>query len=629
MFCKILYNYNVATKVARADLSAELSGSELEHAVDRNSQQVYLALNTWASICIDASVLPDSVISLEGWFTKHGLTGFHDGCSSVKEKLLCHLEDTPELSILSLRKVFMSSEYLDAPPFARAIASMLLDACYCNSSTALEVVKSCLQVLCFLDRFTYDIPNSSETYKKFFDANRKCIAINNGIYFQPGETICGFVREEINYMLPPKSLKVNMLDCNFSSGSTSDRQLPGDPCRTRKTLGSKIVEASRHILWWDRTAAIPVPRCRVNTWRPTAFPQLYAVPKSFTSKRVIAPESAYMNYVGGAYLEALRRALTKSGTMRYINEQDQSINRLKALTGSMSRGTCTIDLSGASDSIAKRTFFRCCPEHAKGFFLEMSSSGFTGPNGLEPMGMLYTSGNRLCWLTEAVYFLAIARVACRLCGYADWRKRPTAYGDDLIVPSDVYDTLVDILTTLGHRVNTSKSYAHGCFRESCGIWAVDGVDVTPIFWPRRELTERDDLIGTGVELQHKFAEKGLAISASYAADYVQHLCPKMTHSSFGVECDDLWATEYNWGPYHDAKSTHMVRKSYYKHVDVTPTELEIVESFLYFQFLQSGPRFDDPLSELLGVSSPYSSPALWAAAETRYTLVKPEYSKIL
>jgi hypothetical protein len=54
------------------------------------------------------------------------------------------------------------------------------------------------------------------------------------------------------------------------------------------------------------------------------------------------------------------------------------------------------------------------------------------------------------------------------------------FGDDIILPSDSYQILVDLLTSLSLKVNDSKSFASGSFREACGMDAYDGHDVTPI-----------------------------------------------------------------------------------------------------------------------------------------------------
>jgi hypothetical protein len=56
-----------------------------------------------------------------------------------------------------------------------------------------------------------------------------------------------------------------------------------------------------------------------------------------------------------------------------------------------------------------------------------------------------------------------------------------AYGDDIIVPSDVAPKLAELLRYVGFKVNAEKSFWEGPFRESCGKDYFLGVDVRPWF----------------------------------------------------------------------------------------------------------------------------------------------------
>jgi hypothetical protein len=55
------------------------------------------------------------------------------------------------------------------------------------------------------------------------------------------------------------------------------------------------------------------------------------------------------------------------------------------------------------------------------------------------------------------------------------------YGDDIIVPSNGSHQVVDWITSAGLIVNTRKSFLVGNFKESCGVDAFRGVDVTPLY----------------------------------------------------------------------------------------------------------------------------------------------------
>jgi hypothetical protein len=62
----------------------------------------------------------------------------------------------------------------------------------------------------------------------------------------------------------------------------------------------------------------------------------------------------------------------------------------------------------------------------------------------------------------------------------DYVDQVQVFGDDIIVPVDSYQILADLLHSLALKVNESKSFASGNFREACGMDAYAGYDVTPV-----------------------------------------------------------------------------------------------------------------------------------------------------
>jgi len=55
------------------------------------------------------------------------------------------------------------------------------------------------------------------------------------------------------------------------------------------------------------------------------------------------------------------------------------------------------------------------------------------------------------------------------------------YGDDIIVHSKYYPCVSDWISSCGLKINRSKTFSEGNFRESCGVDAYDGVNVTPVY----------------------------------------------------------------------------------------------------------------------------------------------------
>jgi hypothetical protein len=63
--------------------------------------------------------------------------------------------------------------------------------------------------------------------------------------------------------------------------------------------------------------------------------------------------------------------------------------------------------------------------------------------------------------------------------YRKCLRRIRVFGDDIIVPGEWVDGFSSLLETLYLKVNRDKTYSRGFFRESCGMDAYRGYDVTP------------------------------------------------------------------------------------------------------------------------------------------------------
>jgi hypothetical protein len=63
---------------------------------------------------------------------------------------------------------------------------------------------------------------------------------------------------------------------------------------------------------------------------------------------------------------------------------------------------------------------------------------------------------------------------------ADTRERILVYGDDVIVPTAIAADAIEELQWYGLEINRAKSCIGGLFRESCGMDAYSGINVTPV-----------------------------------------------------------------------------------------------------------------------------------------------------
>jgi hypothetical protein len=115
-----------------------------------------------------------------------------------------------------------------------------------------------------------------------------------------------------------------------------------------------------------------------------------------------------------------------------------------------------------------------------------------------------TMGSACTFPVESLIFLSVA-IACVLTE----RRLPVTvksieglegevavFGDDIIVSTDCRESLILLLEALYFKVNTSKSYWNGKFRESCGVDSFGGVDVTPAYWKGNIGNDPDSIAST-------------------------------------------------------------------------------------------------------------------------------------
>lgn len=173
----------------------------------------------------------------------------------------------------------------------------------------------------------------------------------------------------------------------------------------------------------------------------------------------------------------MKSRLAKAG----ISITDQTINQRFARQGSISNLLATLDLQSASDSIATE-LVRFLLDDDWFVLLQAARSGTTlyrKPNNLEEFIRLEkfaSMGNGFTFPLETVIFWALTAAACE--GSV---SSVSAYGDDLICPSDRAESVIGLLEYCGFTVNTKKSYVSGPFRESCGADYYLGIDTRPYY----------------------------------------------------------------------------------------------------------------------------------------------------
>ncbi len=220
--------------------------------------------------------------------------------------------------------------------------------------------------------------------------------------------------------------------------------------------------------------------------------KLIAVPKTAKVPRLIASEPTEHQWCQQLMREFLVEQLSGLFGTHFIDFSDQSKSGKMALQGSKDGSLATIDLSSASDRLSCWTverIFRSNPSilealHASRTRYIRIENKRTGTRFLK-LKKFASQGTAVTFPVQSIVFLCVA-LAANISGEVTWSKirklrhKVRVFGDDIVIPSTGYAATVSIINSLELRVNESKSYVNGCFRESCGTDSYKGYDVTPV-----------------------------------------------------------------------------------------------------------------------------------------------------
>lgn len=202
------------------------------------------------------------------------------------------------------------------------------------------------------------------------------------------------------------------------------------------------------------------------------------VPKNYKTDRTIAKEPCMNMYIQKGIGQCIRRRLCRVG----VNLNDQSLNQDAARKGSITGGLATLDLSMASDTVSKGLVNWLLPiEWLEA--LEQCRSQF----GVLPSGEVIhyqkfsSMGNGYTFELESLIFWAIAQECAKPFNRLETDPSICVYGDDIVIPTHLYETLVSRLLEVGFKPNLKKSFHSGPYRESCGKHYFLGIDITPFY----------------------------------------------------------------------------------------------------------------------------------------------------
>lgn len=258
---------------------------------------------------------------------------------------------------------------------------------------------------------------------------------------------------------------------------------------------------------------------------------LKQVPKTAKAPRLIAAEPTAHQYCQQLVWTFLRERTESLFKGSFIRFRDQSLSGEMVFKASRDRSLATVDLSSASDRLTCWTVervFRRNPSllHAlHAVRTRYVKDTISDVPGFLKLKKFASQGSATTFPVQSIVFLTLA-LGASIKGHISWSSiwklsnQVRVYGDDIIIPAHGYAPLLAIMESLQLKVNTSKSYVTGFFRESCGSEAFLGVDVCPVK-PKTVTADAPAAIQAVIDTSNNLFKKGFW----HASDNLLHLLP--------------------------------------------------------------------------------------------------------
>lgn len=256
------------------------------------------------------------------------------------------------------------------------------------------------------------------------------------------------------------------------------------------------------------------------------------VPKDATTHRAIAVEPllnvALQLPVGRHFRECLRKA--------GCDLRDQTRNQELARIGTIQQDChdpVTLDLRMASDTLSLELVRELLPPEWFDYLscLRPEEGKFQGKRFR--WKKFSCMGNGFTFELESMIFYALAQSVSDILGETEWFSSTfgpeykysyvSVFGDDIIVPKRISQTLISIFRFCGFQTNLDKTFTDGPFRESCGKDYFNGILVRP-FLLERPLSQIKDLIHLLNNIKIIGTDFGYDVSATET--FVRALIPR-------------------------------------------------------------------------------------------------------
>lgn len=301
-----------------------------------------------------------------------------------------------------------------------------------------------------------------------------------------GDSFIHEMSRKIARVLGPLSLDRVFKEVGFSSGSSTrlprrqgqpHNKIGGKPHVTPMALPYAVALARSSPAW--TSYCVDYRGWNVRDWfEVVPGGRWFTVPKSAKTFRSCEQQPDMNLILQKGVGSFIRTALKRVGVDLDLG---QSYNGRLALEASVSNALSTLDLASASNSVTRELVRRLLPPDWFDLLDALRCEWVEVDGVWTRLEMFSSMGNGFTFELESLIFWAAAATVCDDLHSSVGDTRIAIFGDDIIVPKAAAGRLVELLEFLGFRVNTEKSFFEGPFRESCGVHAYLGVDITPFY----------------------------------------------------------------------------------------------------------------------------------------------------
>lgn len=215
--------------------------------------------------------------------------------------------------------------------------------------------------------------------------------------------------------------------------------------------------------------------------------EILTVPKKAKTHRVIKkPPGLNCFFQLGIGKMIAKRLLRNGGYDLRAQDDNQRLAFLASLNGKLA----TIDHRSASDCISTEYVRGVLPSR---WFDVMDSirskcGSYQRPRSDDKPIVVYyekfsSMGNGFTFPLQSLLFAAAAEACCEYIGVPT--EHVGVYGDDVVIPVEAVDLYCQYCDFCGLKVNQTKSFSSGPFRESCGAHYWQGADLKPLYIKER------------------------------------------------------------------------------------------------------------------------------------------------